>query len=76
MVLSIGWNPFYKNTKKSVVRALLCAVLCLEILFAVRNVFGVSPICLCFEEKIVSVARWYVATDEQSLFSLSYSIIA
>lgn len=24
MVLSIGWNPFYKNIKKSVVRILLC----------------------------------------------------
>ncbi|NXL08042.1 RIFK kinase, partial [Mesembrinibis cayennensis] len=27
MVLSIGWNPFYKNIKKSVVRILLSALI-------------------------------------------------
>lgn len=27
MVMSVGWNPFYKNSKKSMVRKYFCYIL-------------------------------------------------
>jgi len=83
MVLSIGWNPFYRNTKKSVVRTLLCVALLivtneaglgfnqdkqhvthkwyLEVMFALRNAFGISFLCLYSEKEIVRIARKHIA---------------
>ena len=30
MVVSIGWNPYYKNVKKSMVRGTFCSIKCTQ----------------------------------------------
>lgn len=65
MVLSIGWNPYYKNVKKSVVRTSVLTSLWDIVVLSSRNLFGEFPFQSCLDGEYENLSLGFLLIVSQ-----------